>query len=276
MILPVAEIVSARRFDLDFYEIYFDTDQDTDTPVDGRAPSSMSAGCMPLLLALFLIAGVAISGVSAVDRPDPTRFATDIQAFTVADSTSPAPRSAVVFYGSSSIRFWHPRLATDFPQLTVVGRGFGGSTMPEAVHWLPAAVIPLAPRALVLYEGDNDIAMGRTPDEVMADFDSLLAGLPRATRLYVIAIKPSVARWEHWPQMREVNRRFAARCKKEKKRLFYVDVATPMLGPDGRPRSTLYLQDRLHLNAAGYDLWRDVAGKALEQEKEFEKVVVVR
>ncbi len=230
---------------------------------------------MPRLLPItLLLVSLAVPGAAlAVAPPDPARFATDIQAFTIADSTAPAPRGGVVFYGSSSIRFWHPRLATDFPRITVVGRGFGGSTMPEAVHWLPTIVTPLAPRALVLYEGDNDIEMGRTPDEVMADFDSLLARLPRRTRVYVIAIKPSAARWERWSQMREVNRRFAARCKKEKKRLFYIDIATPMLGWDGRPRSALFLEDRLHLNAAGYDLWRDVVGKAIKREKEFEKVI---
>ena len=42
-----------------------------------------------------------------------------------------------------------------------------------------ARVAPLPPRALVLYEGDNDIEMGLTPDEVMADFDSLLAACTR-------------------------------------------------------------------------------------------------
>ena len=70
---------------------------------------------------------------------------------------------------------WQPRLAADFPGITVVGRGFGGSTMGEAVHFVPRVIAPLAPRAIVLYEGDNDVDVGRTPDEVMADFDSLLA-----------------------------------------------------------------------------------------------------
>ena len=224
------------------------------------------------LLAAALLAPCGLA--HAVERPDPARFEAEIRAFEVADSTAPAPRGAVVFYGSSSLRLWHPRLAADFPGITVVGRGFGGSTMGEAVHFLPRAVAPLAPRAVVLYEGDNDIEMGLTPDQVMADFDTLLARLWRAmpeARVYVIAIKPSGARRERWPAMRETNRRFAERCKRDKKRLAYVDVATPMLGKDGRPRPELFLEDRLHLNARGYDLWRDIVGRALQREPEFEK-----
>jgi lysophospholipase L1-like esterase len=235
----------------------------------------MNALLRRILLVAALLAPFGLPGAAAaVDRPDPTRFESEIRAFEVADSTASTPRGAVVFYGSSSLRMWHPRLAADFPQLTVVGRGFGGSTMGEAVHFLPRAVAPLAPRAVVLYEGDNDIEMGLTPDQVMADFDTLLARLWRATpdaRVYVIAIKPSGARWERWPAMRETNRRFAERCRRDRKRLAYVDVATPMLGKDGQARPELFLDDRLHLNAAGYDLWRDIVGKALQREREFEK-----
>ena len=31
-----------------------------------------------------------------------------------------------------------------------------------------------------------------------------------------------------------------------------------MLGPDGMPREELFLADRLHMNARGYALWRDL------------------
>ena len=229
---------------------------------------------LPFLVVATVLAVLAAPRSSAaVDRPDPARFESEIRAFEIADSTDRAPRGAVVFYGSSSVRMWHPRLAADFPGITVVGRGFGGSTMGEAVHFVPRVIAPLAPRAIVLYEGDNDIEMGRTPDEVMADFDSLLAALQTAapkTRVYVIGIKPSPARWQHWSRMRETNRRFVERCKLATWRLAYVDVATPMLGTNSRPRPELFLEDGLHLNAAGYDLWRDVVGRALARERKVE------
>jgi lysophospholipase L1-like esterase len=42
-----------------------------------------------------------------------------------------------------------------------------------------------------------------------------------------------------------------------KRRLAYVDTATPMLGPLGQPRPELFLEDGLHMNAAGYRIWSD-------------------
>ena len=38
-------------------------------------------------------------------------------------------------------------------------------------------------------------------------------------------------------------------------RLHYVDLATPMLGDDGRPRPELFISDGLHMTAQGYDVW---------------------
>jgi len=213
---------------------------------------------MLLVLALLLA-----PAAHAVERPDPARFESEIRAFEQADSLAPAPRGAVVFYGSSSIRMWHPRLAGDFAGTAVVGRGFGGSTMGEAAYWAKRVLRPLAPKAIVLYEGDNDIEMGLTPGQVLADFDSLRARLDPKTRVYVLAIKPSVARWAHWPVMQELNRAFAARAKTSRGRLVYVDVATPMLGKDGLPRLELFLEDNLHLSAAGYDLWAERVRKAI-------------
>ena len=54
-----------------------------------------------LLAAALLALLVAPRPGAAIDRPDPARFESEIRAFEVADSTAPAPRGAVVFYGSS-------------------------------------------------------------------------------------------------------------------------------------------------------------------------------
>jgi lysophospholipase L1-like esterase len=38
--------------------------------------------------------------------------------------------------------------------------------------------------------------------------------------------------------------------------LGYIDVYTKMLDAQGRPRAELFAADALHLNAAGYALWK--------------------
>ena len=43
----------------------------------------------------------------------------------------------------------------------------------------------------------------------------------------------------------------------------FIDIATPMLGADGQPRAELFLGDRLHMNRAGYALWREIVAPYL-------------
>lgn len=38
-------------------------------------------------------------------------------------------------------------------------------------------------------------------------------------------------------------------------RLFFADLATPLLDTDGAPKPELFLADRLHLNPQGYAVW---------------------
>ena len=225
---------------------------------------------MRFVLALLLFATFP-AHAAAVPPPDPARFEEEIRAFARADSLAHASRGAIVFYGSSSIRMWHDRLADDFAPFVVIGRGFGGSTMSEAAHFVDRVIVPLRPWAVVLYEGDNDIEMGRTPDELIRDFARLTARLRAkhpATHVFVLAIKPSEARWARWPQAQEANARLAALCRRSPERMTFVDVATPLLGPDGRPRPEMYLADRLHLAAAGYDAWRDALFPVLRDAAE--------
>jgi hypothetical protein len=90
----------------------------------------------------------------------------------------PPPSGAVVFYGSSSIRFWNS-LPDDFPGLDVTNAGFGGSTMAACAHYAERLVVPLRPRSLLVYAGDNDLGDGRSPADVLSSFRALVAKLDR-------------------------------------------------------------------------------------------------
>ena len=78
----------------------------------------------------------------------------------------------MVFVGSSSIRMWET-LEADFPGLPVLNRGFGGSELSDVVRFADRIVVPYKPRVVVVYAGDNDLAAGKTPAQVFADFRSL-------------------------------------------------------------------------------------------------------
>ena len=83
-------------------------------------------------------------------------------------------------------------------------------------------------------------------------------------RLVFLSIKPSASRWNLWPQVQEANARIRTLCESVgEPRLRFVDVASPLLGADGKPDPKLFLEDRLHLNEAGYDVWRGVLAPVL-------------
>ena len=187
--------------------------------------------------------------------PGPERWEKHIRAFEARDKKSPPPKGEILFVGSSSIVGWNTKKW--FPDLKTINRGFGGSDVSDSLHFADRIILPYRPRTIVLYAGDNDIARGKSPQRVLADYKALVAkvhaALPR-TRIVFVPIKPSLARWKLVGKMREANALIRAVTEADE-RLGYVDIDTPMIGADGRPRGELFKKDGLHLNEAGYKLW---------------------
>ena len=145
--------------------------------------------------------------------------------------------------------------------MNVIQRGFGGSELADVVYRAPRLVVAYRPRLVVLYAGDNDLANGRAPEQVFNDFRSFVdvvhKSLPR-TRIVWLAIKPSWARVSLLEKMRTTNGLVKAYIDKHRG-LTYVDTFNPMLSPSGQPRMELLNPtDSLHLNAAGYKIWRQL------------------
>jgi lysophospholipase L1-like esterase len=191
--------------------------------------------------------------------PDPLRWEAAIAAFEAVDRESPPPPGMFLATGSSSIALWHPSIGEDLAPLEVLPRGFGGSTIHDMIHFFPRVVQPYSPSAILLYEGDNDVAAGMFPTTIVRRFEDFFAlvreHLP-TTRVYVIAIKPSPSRWDQWDRQREVNEALAGICEKDEN-LFFIDIASPMLCEDGKPKPELFADDMLHINNAGYALWAE-------------------
>nr|WP_226986173.1 SGNH/GDSL hydrolase family protein [Ramlibacter tataouinensis] len=188
------------------------------------------------------------------------RWQSSLAAFEAADKLARPSDGGVLFVGSSTIRLWD-RLSQDFSQLPVViNRGFGGSTMDDCGHFARQLVVAYRPRHVLVYAGDNDLAEGRSPAQVLESFQAFVrtvrAELPD-TRIDYISIKPSPLRAALLPRAREANALLAGYVA-TLPNAGYIDVFTPMLDGAGAPRADLYGPDRLHMNAAGYALWRSV------------------
>lgn len=182
------------------------------------------------------------------------------------DASNPPPRRGILFVGSSSIRLWKT-LAADFPDLPVINRGFGGSQVIDSVNYADRIVLPYAPQHIVMYAGGNDINAKKSPAQVFADFQSFVATvhrhLPR-TRISYISIAPNPARWAQVRDVREANRLIETFTRTDA-RLGFINVFPHMLGPDDKPRTEIFVDDRLHMNPRGYEIWKKVVGEHLRR-----------
>jgi len=188
------------------------------------------------------------------------RWHNELAAFSRADQQQFPLPGGVVFVGSSTVRMWK-NLAQDFRQVpNIVNRGFGGSTMADCSLFARDLVVRYKPRQVLVYAGDNDLAEGRTPLQVLESFarfaNAVRAELPH-TRISFISVKPSPSREHLMPLIRETNNVISAYLNRLPDSE-YIDIFTPMIAADGRPRPELFLPDRLHMNEQGYRLWQSV------------------
>ncbi|MCF7787870.1 MAG: hypothetical protein K9N47_17250 [Prosthecobacter sp.] len=193
------------------------------------------------------------------------RWQKGILAFGKQDAQKAPPEHPIVFTGSSSIVKWKT-LAEDFPGLPVMNRGFGGSELFDSFNYAQLTVIQYKPRLVVMYAGSNDISAGKTPQRVLEDFKAFVAKVHAALpecRISYISNAPNPKRWSMVEQMQEASRLIEEFTKTDK-RLQFINVYPHMLGPDGMPKSDIFVADQLHMNANGYAIWKEVVGPYLK------------
>jgi lysophospholipase L1-like esterase len=218
-----------------------------------------------------MFAVVFVSAAITTATPEaPLRFLRwekEITAIEKRLAASPPMKGGVLFVGSSSIRLWDVTKA--FPDSPVANVGFGGSEIRDCTFFVSRIVTPHQPNVIVFYAGDNDIANGRTAEQVATDFAAFTkavhAKLPDC-RILFLAVKPSLKRWKMYETQQRANAMVADQCK-QNDRLKFVDVASVLLGPDGKPLPDYYVKDQLHLSAKGYERWVPVVGEYLPKKK---------
>ena len=180
--------------------------------------------------------------------------------------------NAVLFAGSSSIRLWSS-LEKDMAPYPVIQRGFGGSKLSDLAVYASRIVDPHPCSAIVLFVA-NDITgsdQDKSPQEVAALFRIILKTIRKThpeTPVFWIAVTPTAARWSVWDKIQEVNNRISDFCDKTDN-TWFIRTDFAFLDGNGKPRTELFIEDKLHLNQQGYAAW------TLIVKKELEKVVPV-
>ena len=167
------------------------------------------------------------------------------------------PEHPILFVGSSSIRKWDG-LQIAFGNYNVINRGIGGAVFADITYYLKDIVFPYHPRQIVIYV-ENDLPdETATADVILQRFITLYSAirtkLPDVPIAY-ISMKPSPSRDKFRPKAIEANRLIKAFLAKEKDTSF-IDIFSPMM-KDGKSRPELFVDDMLHMNAAGYAIWEE-------------------
>lgn len=201
------------------------------------------------------------------NKIDLNRLENEIEKFRAQNKVSRYQKGLVLFTGSSSIRFWQS-MNEDMDPYPCVNRGFGGSTIPDVLHYYDDLIKPFQPSIIVFYCGENDISMGYTPEDVYTSFryfeEKVASDLPD-TKLVYITMKPSPARWELWGDYIKGNHKIRDYIN-TKDHLFYADVGKVMMGATPQPDESIFIEDMLHMNAKGYERWTTIIRPIIEAE----------
>ncbi len=205
-----------------------------------------------LWIFLFFLATTA----TAQDNPPFWEEVQDIQKKYAAPLD--ASKETVVFTGSSSVRLWKD-LAERFPKYQIVNSGFGGSQAVDLLRYVDPLILDFKPKKVFIYEGDNDIFSKKKGKDILETFNNIIKKIKTQnpnTQIVIISPKPSLSRWKFRGKYRRLNKKLQ-KLSETDVTIAYADVWHIML--DGRrPIKDIFIEDGLHMNAKGYELWFSV------------------
>jgi lysophospholipase L1-like esterase len=199
-----------------------------------------------ILLFLFLSFGVFAQ--KSLDR-----FENEILTYEKQDSIAMPAKGMKLFIGSSSFRLWK-NFDADMKGMNAFNRGFGGSTLIEALHYFDRMVAKYQPSWVFMYEGDNDLTSGTSPEVIASQFEEFSARLSKqvpGAKLVFVSARPSLAREALKAKQQDLNQRIVAIAAK-KKGHYVIDMHSPFYNADGTLMQDIFVADRLHLKKTGY------------------------
>ena len=221
---------------------------------------------------ILLLSAITILSCSPVRKyqslPEVLSWEPDIQKFEQLDKTEKYSDEAILFAGSSSIRLW-TSLEKDMSPYHIIKRGYGGAHLSDFSVFAPRIFGNHKCQALVLFIA-NDITgseSDRTPQEVASLFRTVVKTFRSANPeapVFWIEITPTSSRWKVWPEIQKANALVKNSCNKFKN-TYFISTRDAFLNEKGLPKDELFVDDKLHLNEKGYQVWTGIIKKELDK-----------
>lgn len=210
-----------------------------------------------ILFASVLVAALGYGSFRIYKKFNRPTIAEEIQSFKEEDAEEEPPHHSILFVGSSSFREWD--VEEHFPGRQVINRGFGGATLLDVTQYASDIVFVYEPDQIVLYAGENDLAVSDTVTAEMvaqrfiALFQLIRENLGTGVQVLYISIKPSPSRAHLFDKMVESNRLIQEFLAMQQNTRF-INVYNLMMKNDSTPDLTYFRKDHLHLSKKGYAL----------------------
>ncbi|MBU3745176.1 MAG: hypothetical protein FGM61_11640, partial [Sediminibacterium sp.] len=202
-------------------------------------------------------------------KQDPTmRWAAEMNVFDSANRVETYGKNPVLFTGSSYIRLWK-NIRDDVKYPNIIHRGYGGSNLTEMAYYVKRIIYPHQPAAIFMYVG-NDITgseKDKSPRQVLELFTYVVKTIRQQypdVPIVWLQIAPSPKRWSVWNEVQEANQLIADYCANGY-HLYTFNSSANYLGSDGTPMEKLFVEDRLHYNEQGYQIWGKQIKKLVNQ-----------
>ena len=195
----------------------------------------------------------------------------------VAYEKEDAPKGQIVFYGPSNFTRWsaaygHTPVRDAVKGKSgaecVVNRGFGSSCAEHQLYYYPRLVRPLEPKVLVYSFHGNGGAFGYSVEETWELAQRVIAyALTDFPDIRIYLCSPNPQRDE--PKATDVRNRerissWARHFAEETPNCYFID----MMNYDGFKRNDIYVEDGIHFNQKGYDIYAELMRDALRAELE--------
>jgi len=178
-------------------------------------------------------------------------------------ATATNDAGSVVFLGDSITQGWNT-LARDFPKLKVANRGISGDISSGVLYRLKADVLSLNPVAVILLIGTNDLGDGEDADDVAGNIKLILQAIQAGNPKIKVIVCKTMPRAErdgaefkpvYAGKIQRVNS-LVEDFVKTQPEFAICDTWGAFADDKGNPNPGEFNPDHLHLNPAGYEVWR--------------------